>query len=169
MKITKDTRNGHLYITDAEIMRGSFRNFSGEKSGRYDTPGKRYFHFIIEDDEIAEQLNNEGWGVHVLNPRDPQERPTHFLKVQIRLGSPYFRCDCYSVSRDVKTLLTDETLRTLDGADIDFADLDIRPYEYEDGHISAQLEEGFFNVRASHFADRYSDDRFQRPSDDIPF
>lgn len=159
-------KNGHLYIENAEIMRGSFRNFSGEKTGKYDQPGKRYFHVIIPDAEKAEELTEAGWAVHILAPRDPQDDPIHFLKVSIKLGSSYFRCDCYSVANGVTTLLDERTLRNLDGADIQFADLDIRPYEYEEGSISAQLEEGYFNIAASRFASKYG----QTPrDDDMPF
>lgn len=148
-------QNGHLYIENAEIMRGSFRNFSGEKTGRYDQPGKRYFHVVIEDPEIADELTNDGWAVHILAPRDPQDDPVHFLKISVKPNSTYFRCDCYSVANGNTTLLNEQTLKTLDGADIQFADLDIRPYEYEAGNISAQLEEGYFNIASSRFASKY--------------
>ena len=71
------------------------------------------------------------------------------------------------VSNGVTTQLTDSTLRNLDGADIEFADLDIRPYEYEEGRISAQLEEGYFNLAVSRFASKYG--QSPREDDELPF
>ena len=160
-------KNGHIYAEGAEIMRGSFRNFSGEKAGKYDQPGKRYFHLVIDDPDIAEELTNAGWGVHILRPRDPDDEPTHFLRVSVNPSNRYFRCDCFMVSNGVTTQLTDSTLRNLDGADIEFADLDIRPYEYEEGRISAQLEEGYFNLAVSRFASKYG--QSPREDDELPF
>lgn len=48
IRITPDHK---LLIENAQIMRGIFRNFSGEKEGRYDQKGKRYFNMLIDDAE----------------------------------------------------------------------------------------------------------------------
>lgn len=154
---TKKTPDGKLLIEGAQVMRGSFRNFSGEKEGRYDQPGKRYFNITIDDPIIAQLMSGDHWPIKILPPRDEYDKPQNIMKVTVKPENRYFPCHVRTICNGVLTSLDPETYKLLDGADIVSGDLTLRLWEYNPGEFSAQLEEGIFNIQPlSYWEDKYA-------------
>lgn len=146
-----------IKIGDATIMRGPFRNFAGEKEGKYDQKGKRYFNIQFDEEENKELLLDLNYNVKINRPRDPEDDVTYRLAINIKPNNPSFPCDVYMVCNGVTTRLHPEDFRQLDTAEIIKADLTVRIWEYEENAYSAQLVEGFFTIQPlSYWADKYA-------------
>lgn len=146
---------------EAQII---FSNFSG-KAGTYNAEGKRNFCIVIDDPNDADILREDGYNVKAMRPRDEGDEPDHYLKVNLKLPA-----DIYMVTRKARVHITENTVDTLDNADIAFADIVIRPYEYDPGKKSAWLQEGEINIEESYFADKYA--RYNEAmvdEEDLPF
>jgi hypothetical protein len=123
-----------LRIDGAKILGGSFRNFAG-RGDKFNAPGKRNFAIRIEDEEIKDALINdvnefgEGWNVKIKPAGEDEDVPFMFLKVQIKFNGrgPAI----YLKSGDAINRMDEDDIDQLDNIDIDFADLDIRPYDGE--------------------------------------
>jgi len=123
MKINK--RDNILEIEDARIV---FRNFSGVGS-KYNREGDRNFAVIIPNDEIKDQLVEDGWTVKIKPPREEGEDPFMILPVKIKFNNR--GPAAYVVSGDQVTRLNEDTIDMLDEIDIEHVDMDIRPYDWE--------------------------------------
>lgn len=124
MNITFAPR-GFLQIDDARII---YRNFSGEPS-KFNREGDRNFAVVIDDEEIADALIEEGWNVKIKAPRDEDEAPFMYLPVKIKFNERGPRVYLRSGSRTIK--LDEESVDCLDHIDIVSVDMDIRPYDWE--------------------------------------
>ena len=76
------TRNV-LEIENARII---YRNFEGLAS-KYNREGDRNFAVIIPDDDICQELINNGWNVKIKPPRDEDDSPFMFLPVKVKFNS----------------------------------------------------------------------------------
>lgn len=115
----------NITIRDASII---FRNFSG-KPTQFTPEGRRSFSVIIDDEGFASALREDGWNVKPLKQRDPDE-PIHYqLPVAVFFGNypPQIKLR----SGNNMTDLGEETVGSLDWADILRVDLTIRPRMYE--------------------------------------
>lgn len=157
MKI--DFVRGILQIEDARII---FRNFSGEGS-KYNREGDRKFAVIIPDEEIKDQLVENGWNVKIKPPRDEDDSPFMYLPVKIRFN--HRGPGIYLVSGDKVTRLNEETIGMLDEVDIKSVDMDLRPYDWEvNGKTGRSAYLQALNViqNIDRFAARYQ-------KDELPF
>ena len=118
-------RGNVLEIEDARII---YRNFAGVGS-KYNREGDRNFAVIIPNEEIKEQLVEEGWNVKIKPPRDEDDSPFMFLPVKIKFNNR--GPAAYVRSGDSVTRLNKDTIDMLDEIDIQSVDLDIRAYDWE--------------------------------------
>lgn len=146
---------GIIQIDDARII---YRNFSGLGS-KFNREGDRNFAVVIESEEAAQALVDEGWNVKIRPPRDEDEQPFMYLPVKVKFndrGPTVYLKTGTAVNR-----LDEESVDCLDNIDILGIDLDIRPYDWEVNGKSgrtAYLQSMHVVQQIDRFAERYSDD-----------
>lgn len=124
MRITFAPR-GILQIDDARII---YRNFRGE-GDRFNREGDRNFAVVIPDQEIADELKNDGWNVKIKAPREDGDQPFMYLPVKVKFNDrgPY----CHLITGRNRIKLDESSISCLDKIYISSVDLDIRPYDWE--------------------------------------
>lgn len=154
-----------LTIENAHII---FRNFQGEAT-KYNRQGARNFCVIIEDEHLVEDLRIEGWNVKTLRKRDEGDEDQYYIKVNVNFGSPR-PPKVTLISGKVRTELTEETIGSLDYADITNVDLTVTPYHYElsngDKGVSGYLKTMWVTIDQDPFASKYAEEEFPG---EVPF
>lgn len=154
-------RIDNIVVENARLI---FKNFAGEES-KFNRAGNRNFCVILDGDS-AEDLRQMGWNVKALRPREDEDEPTYYLQVTVAFGN--FPPKVVMISGKTKTVLDEESISTLDYAEIANVDLIIRPYHWEvngkEG-IKAYLKTMYVTIEQDVFAGKYDclDD------EDLPF
>lgn len=140
-----------LQIDNAHII---FRNFAGEAS-KFNREGDRNFALRIFDQGIADKLLDLGWNVKIKPPREEGEDPFMYLPVKIKFND--YGPKVYLKSGSNRVTLDKESISCLDNIEIEHADLDIRPYDWDvngkQGR-TAYLQGGLITQKV----DRFSED-----------
>lgn len=144
-------RIDNIVVENARLI---FKNFAGEES-KFNRAGNRNFCVILDGDS-AEDLRQMGWNVKALRPREDEDEPTYYLQVTVAFGN--FPPKVVMISGKTKTVLDEESIDTLDYAEIANVDLIIRPYHWEvngkEG-IKAYLKTMYVTIEQDVFAGKY--------------
>ena len=154
----------NITIENARII---FRNLSGKPDKYNAQGGKRGFGVVIDDHDFAKSLIEEGWNVKQFNKKDDdEEEPGYYLMVKV-LYSDRSNPHIYLCTKRSKTMLNEDTISSLDYAEISSVDIVIRPYEWSvrgESGVAAYVKTMYVNVVEDEFADKYAFD-----DEDAPF
>lgn len=150
-------KNGCIEIENADVARGKFRNFAGE-CGPFNPNGKRSFNLFFEEDE-GQYLEENGWNIHWLEPRDDQENRRAKLSVEVRFD--VYPPKIELISGPNRTRLDENNISILDTAEIENCDAVIRPRYWEDNtgatKIKAYLKSMYVTLQEDDFGGKYAD------------
>lgn len=139
-------------VEDARLI---FRNFSG-KEGQYNREGDRNFSVIL-DHEVAEAMLKDGWNVKYLASRDEDEPDTPYIQVAVNFNNRPPRV--VMITSTSRTNLNEDSVDTLDWAEIKNADLIARAYEWTvngKSGIKAYLQSLFVTIEEDALERKYA-------------
>lgn len=160
-----ENRIGNIAIENAHLI---FKNFAGKQT-QFNPAGRRNFCVII-DDALANQMIEDGWNIKRLKSRDPEEEPPYYIPVAVsyKVAPP----DVFMISGTNKTTIKEDTIDTLDYAEIEHCDVVIRPYNWEvngKSGLKAYLKTMYVTVYKDAFEDKYASLCSGCPDEDTPF
>lgn len=154
-----------IIIENARIM---FRNFSGRET-KFNREGCRNFCVVVDTKEDADRFAAEGWNVKILPAKKEGDEDRYYIKVDIsfKVVPP----KVYMITSKAKVPLNEDTIGTLDFAEIRNVDVSLRPYNWEvNGKtgVKAYLKTLYVTIEEDEFAEKYAEE--ESPDDgECPF
>lgn len=145
--------NKNIVIENARI---GFRNFSGEE-GRFNPKGRRNF-CVFLDTELGETLQDDGWNIKWLEPREEGDEQQAYLQVAVSYKN--IPPKIVQITSRGQTILDEDMVGVLDWAEIENVDLIIRPYNWEvNGKkgVKAYVKSMYVTIFEDDFAHKYKD------------
>ena len=153
----------NITIEGAKII---FRDFTGTYDKKYNPASQKKFGVLIEDEELVEQLKEDGWNVKVLNSNDEYESDAYYLPVKVKFSN--YPPTAYLIKGSKKVRLDEDTIGQLDNVVISNVDLIISPYSYpaivatdktpgRPGGVAAYLKAIYVTIVEDDLAKKYAD------------
>ena len=157
------TRTPNINFENCRII---FRNFQGKQTP-YNNEGNRNFCVVIDDLDFAHKLKDDGWNVRFREPRDEYETESAFMQVKVSYRNipPVI----HLISSEGNVILDEESVGSLDWAEIENVDMVVSPYHWEvNGKhgIAAYLKSMYVTIQTDPFEAKY---KVKAEPDDIPF
>jgi hypothetical protein len=143
----------NIVIEDAKI---GFRNFTGA-SGKFNPVGRRNFCVFLEQD-LGKILENDGWNVRWLQPKEESEDPRPYLQVTVSYDN--IPPKIILVTKKGKTIMDESSINVLDWAEISSVDVIIRPYNWEvsgKNGVKAYVKSMYVTIVEDEFESKYYD------------
>lgn len=153
----------NLSVENARII---FRNFAG-KEAKFNPAGRRNFCLLL-DNENAAIMKEQGWNVKTLAPRDPDAEPQPYIQVKVVFDN--FPPNIWLISGGNKTRLDEDTVDSLDYAEIENVDLIVTPYVWDMSGktgVAAYLKTMYVTIAENEFEKKYRD--LDEDDEDLPF
>lgn len=100
-------------------------NFSGKEIPPYNPQGRRNFCVFIDDLKTAKDMEDDGWNIRWLEPRNPGDERKAFLSIAVNFSNRPPKI--ILVTSKGETRLDEETVGMLDWAEKEQVDLTINP------------------------------------------
>jgi hypothetical protein len=141
-----------------EGVRIIFRNFAG-KEGQYNREGDRNFSVLL-DEKVAAAMHEDGWNVKWLKPRSEEEgeEPQAYLPISVNFKGRPPRI--VLITSRGRTNLDEDTVESLDWADIINVDLIVRPYEWvvnDKSGVKAYLQSLYVTIEEDPLEQKYAE------------
>lgn len=154
---------GKCTLEDVRII---YRNLEGRPDKYHTKGGHRTCSVVLPTEELAEQLIADGWPVKKKVTNDEGDYFYHLpVKANFESNNPP---RIYLVTGKKKRRATEETVSTVDYANIDSVDVVISPYQYDVGGnkgISAYIDVMYVNIELDELAKKYDFD----DAEEVPF
>lgn len=142
-----------LLLEDAVIV---LRNFQGLES-KYNQAGNRNFGVLLEP-ELAERMAADGWNVKWFRVKEEGDEPQAWLSVRVKYGKKPPKV--VVLTSTGRKQLTEETIGSLDFAEIETVDLIVNPsfWEVNDkSGVKAYLKSMFVTIKEDALERKYTD------------
>lgn len=160
----------NINIENAHLM---FKNFAG-REGKYNRAGDRNFCIRLDDKRLVEELKRDGWNVRELQAGEPGEEPIYYISVAVSFNNvpnvPPMKVYMHTSKNAIE--LDEDTIESLDYAEIRNVDVTIRPYQWEvNGHtgVKAYLKTMHVTIEEDAWAQKYAEEEHPTEDVDLPF
>lgn len=120
--------NENVRLEDVRIGFGGYRNFGGKET-QFNKSGERKFSVFLPED-VAQVLEEEGWNIKHKPPYREGEDPQNQLDIAVAFH-PYPPTVTLISHDGTQSYLNEDSIGILDNTDIERADMEIRPYNWE--------------------------------------
>lgn len=139
-----------------ENARIAFRNFAG-KEGKYNAAGRRNFSILLAQ-EVAVELERQGWNVKWLEPREVGDEKQPIIRVDVRYSN--IPPKIMVITSQNKSILDESTVHVLDWAEIENVDLILNPSAWDvngKSGIKAYLKKMYVTLVEDELEAKYRD------------
>ena len=149
------------WIDDLEIanakIKWSFSHFDG-RADTFNDEGDHNFTVIIDDEDTAQRLRDEGWNIRTFEGKEEGDPPEHTLKVKIsyRFEAPKI----FLIKGQRKYRADEADLADIKRSTCEQIDVIITPSRWVQGSrtgISAYCKEMYAQIKESRFSAQYAD------------